>query len=131
MIIEVKTGMKIKDLKKQFNDYYPNLKIELFAPASEHNKSNLLDNNLDLNALIGDKEANIEFLGNTSVGMFEQLFETQLGLSVQVFRRSGNVFLETKNTDNWTLDQEHQEALSSLVRTAPEGSDFTDRDKWE
>lgn len=131
MIIEVKTDMKIKDLKKQFHDYYPNLKIELFAQASEHNRSNLLDNNIDINSLIDGKEANIEFSGNITVAMFEQLFETQLGLSVQVFRRSGNVFLETKNTDNWTLDQEHQEALSSMVKTSPEGSDFTDRDQWE
>lgn len=123
--------MKVRDLKKQFHDYYPNLKIELFAPASEHNKSNVLDNDIDLSSLIGDQEAIIEFDGNSTVAVFEQLFESQLGLSVQVFRRSGKVFLETKNTDSWTLDQEHQEALSSMVKTAADGSDFTDRDQWE
>lgn len=123
--------MKIKDLKKQFNAYYPNLKIELFAVATEHNKRNVLDNEIEINSLIGNNEAIVEFSGQTTVGKFEQLFEAQFGLAVQVFRKSGNVYLETSNTDDWTLDQEHKEALSSQVKAESSGSDFTDRDQWE
>lgn len=131
MFIEVKTGMKIKDLKKQFNAYYPNLKIELFALGSEHNKSNVLDNEIEINSLKGINEAIVEFSGNSTVGNFEQLFKTQVGLAIQVFRKSGNVYLETSNTDDWTLDQEHKEALTSQVKTQSGAADFTDRDQWE
>ena len=37
----------------------------------------------------------------------EKIFKDQFGLAVQVFRKSGNLWLETTMTDNWTLQQQN------------------------
>jgi hypothetical protein len=42
-----------------------------------------------------------------SVTELEEAFRVQCGLAVQVFRRSGNVWLETTVTDNWTLQEQN------------------------
>jgi hypothetical protein len=51
------------------------------------------------------------------------------GLSVQVFRKSGNVWLETSATDNWTLRQQNNEGaeLSTQMKNDRAG-DYNDRD---
>ena len=38
----------------------------------------------------------------------EKIFKDQFSLAVQVFRRSGNLWLETTMTDNWTLRQQNE-----------------------
>ncbi len=52
-----------------------------------------------------------------SVGQLEQEFYNQFGLSVQVFRKSGRVWLETIATDDWTLEEQNAEgeSLSNYV----------------
>jgi hypothetical protein len=135
MLIEVKSDMMVKDLKKQFHGYYPNLKLEFFNQTSSedggNSKDQMLDNEALLNAYTRNQSGTVEFTGNTSVRQFETLFSETFGLNVQVFRKSGNVYLETSNTDDWTLDMEHKEALSSMTRAEGAATDFTDRDKWE
>lgn len=135
MILVIKNDMQIKDLKKQFHEYYPQLKIEFFKfPHNEEGgnaKVNMLDNEINLADIIGEKEGEIEFNGQSTVAAFEAQFASQFGLNVQVFRKSGNVYIETTRTDDWTLDQEHKEALSFMNKVEGDSSDFTDRDKWE
>lgn len=43
----------------------------------------------------------------------ERLFEEEFGLHVQVFRRSGNIWLETSVSDNLTLEEQQSKARSS------------------
>jgi len=135
MLIELKPDMMLKDLKKQFHNYYPQLKIEFFnqsTSADEHNsKDQMLENDILISSLTGDREGTIEFSGEMSVRQFETLFSETFQLNVQVFRKSGIVYLETTNTDDWTLDQEHKEALSSMMKGESAATDFTDRDQWE
>ncbi len=135
MIIDLKPEMMLKDLKKQFHSYYPHLKIEFFSEIrnqSGHNsKDQMLSNETVLSDLEGFVATQIEFSGDSTVAAFESMFADKAGLNVQVFRKSGNVYLETSNTDDWTLDQEHKEALSSQVKAESGSSDFTDRDQWE
>lgn len=135
MLIEVKSDMMVKDLKKQFHGYYPNLKLEFFNQTSSedggNSKDQMLDNEALLSAYTRNQSGTVEFTGNTSVRQFETLFSETFGLNVQVFRKSGNVYLETSNTDDWTLDMEHKEALSSMTKAEGAATDFTDRDKWE
>ena len=135
MFIEVKPEMMLKDLKKQFHNYYPQLKIEFFnqsASAGGHNsKDQMLSNDTLISSLTGDRQGTIEFSGETSVRQFETLFSETFQLNVQVFRKSGIVYLETTNTDDWTLDQAHKEALYSMMKGESAATDFTDRDQWE
>ncbi len=48
----------------------------------------------------------------------EQFFKLHFNLNAQVFRKSGNNWLETTLTDSWTLKKQNQEGmeLSGLGR---------------
>ena len=39
----------------------------------------------------------------------EQNFSDVYGLSIQVFRKSGDVWLETTITDGWTLEKQNEQ----------------------
>ena len=41
------------------------------------------------------------------VNELEKIFKDRFNLAVQVFRKSGNLWLETTMTDNWTLQQQN------------------------
>jgi len=43
-----------------------------------------------------------------TVKELEKIFEDRLGLSVLVYRKSGNLWLEPTMTDNWTLAQQNE-----------------------
>lgn len=136
MKIQILADMSIQDLKKQFHGFFPYLKIEFFdvphQMSSGSSKSSMLDNGVVLKTLKqGVKEGHIEFDALASVNAFEQLFQESFGLYVQVFRKSGNVYIETTKTDDWTLAQQNEEgktSSSSYQHEAPE--DMTDRDQW-
>lgn len=68
---------------------------------------------LPANKTIGDSQRSItdgalEIDGNMKVQELEKLFQDQFSLAVQVFRKSGPVWLETTMTDNWTLQQQNK-----------------------
>ena len=67
-----------------------------------------------------------------TVGDLEQRFQDVYGLSVQVFRKSGKVWLETTVTDNWTLDEQNdkEQSLSNYLEANKEEMS-TYRDKWK
>jgi hypothetical protein len=46
----------------------------------------------------------------------EKVFQDNLGLYVQVFRKSGKVWLETTATDNWSLFKQNEEGQELSVR---------------
>lgn len=44
-----------------------------------------------------------------TVKELENKCEEQFGILVQVYRKSGNVWLETSMTDNWTIKQQNDQ----------------------
>ncbi len=44
---------------------------------------------------------------NMTVGELEKKLQVEFGLQAQVSRKSGNCWLETTMTDNWTLKQQN------------------------
>lgn len=59
--------------------------------------------------LLKKDKAKVEILANMTVNELEQLFKTKFGLNIQIFRKSGNSWLETTVTDNWTLEKQNEE----------------------
>jgi len=55
---------------------------------------------------------NIVFVETMSVTEFEQYMQAVTGLEVQVHRRSGNVWLQTIDTDHWTLAEQNSRGHS-------------------
>ena len=107
----------IESVQKQFNIIYPFLKIEFFTKPHKRfegsNKKNRYVMNETINS-IETRHTDLKIMldQSTTVTNMEEAFKKQYGLHVQVFRKSGNVWLETSVTDNWTLEKQNGEGES-------------------
>lgn len=106
----------VLDVQKKFNHVYPFLKIEFYdKPHAAHSGSGILEQ-LPEDALISEVYPNFfetvidVYNEDMSVSELEQLFENQAGLHVQVFRKSGSVWLQTTSTDDWSIRKHLEKA---------------------
>lgn len=102
----------LKEVKSEFSQKFPFLKIEFYKGKHESNQAspaNLqLDENLKIKAVRQNHtEGDLRISGNLKVNTLEDRFWKQYGLNVQVFRRSGNLWLQTTTTDHWTLTEQN------------------------
>jgi len=109
--ISIFEGQTIGALQKSFTDFYPFLKIDFF-------------NNIDLNgirvnrrldsgyALFGPTASDICLSGSKTIRSLKEEFKSVTGLLVKIFRKSGNVWIETSLTDDWTLERQNEEGKS-------------------
>src|SRR6185369_15066958 len=131
MHLRIGPNRLISDVQKDFNNAFPFLKIEFFQnrnlqPAFTfqqivpHNKRIAEDQ-----APISDGD--IEINSTMTVKDLEKIFKDQFSLAVQVFRRSGNLWLETTMTDEWTLRQQNEhgrEISTDSKKTNSAGDDY-------
>jgi hypothetical protein len=102
----------VKDIQEEFNSCYPFLELTFFKKhstgmallisevASEKHLKNLPD---------FMAPALINISGARTVNELEKDFKEQVGLLAQVFRKSGNVWIETTLTNDWTLERQNKE----------------------
>ena len=107
----------ISTLQKEFNKSFPFLKIEFFSEPCIKGKGNSKDKIISTNEILNRFQSKkqfrkIAFTKQTSVSELEENFLTKFGICMQVFRKSGNVWLETTSTDDWTLEQQNEEGRS-------------------
>lgn len=123
MHLRIAPNRLISDLQKDFNDAFPFLKIEFFQnrdhqlPAFTFRQI-LPHNKRIVEGQAGITDGDIEISADTKVKDLEKILKDQYSLVAQVFRRSGNLWLETTMTDDWTLGQqnEHGREISTDVR---------------
>jgi len=121
----------ISQVQKEFNTAFPYLKLEFF-----HNKSRRTSFSASqiVSSLkkIGDiqlvvKDGNISIDGNMKVSELEKILLDEFSLAAQVFRKSGNLWLETTITDSWTLQQQNthgQEISTGHISYPPDDYDL-------
>jgi len=102
------------DIKKQFNDVFPFLKIEFFRELHiaglGTSKNKIISSEIKLGEIQKIKrKGKVEIGNDIVVGKFEQQLKNEFGLYVQIFRKSGSIWLETSVTDNWTLGRQNEE----------------------
>ncbi|HKR07185.1 MAG TPA: hypothetical protein VJY62_21285 [Bacteroidia bacterium] len=107
----------IATLQKEFNKTFPFLKIEFFREPCIKGKGNSKDKMILTNEIISrlqrkKQSGKILFTNQTPVRELEENFLNKFGICMQVFRKSGNVWLETTSTDDWTLEQQNEEGRS-------------------
>ncbi len=101
-----------EDVKKIFTACYPFLKIELYnKPLTNFKyKNETISFNLPLmQGVKKQSKAIIDIEKNKTVAELENDF-LLIGLKAEIFRKSGNVWVETSLTNNWTLQQQNAEA---------------------
>ena len=106
MHLRISSKLPISDVQKAFTSTFPFLKIEFFKGRRLHY---LLpgEHNIE-EAQKKITEGSIEITGEMKVRELEQALDKLFPLHTQVFRRSGNIWLETTMTDDWTLAQQNE-----------------------
>jgi len=113
MKLFIEKESKVGDIKKIFACSYPFLKIELYKKPFTYSHIGIKKEQLapteSLNKFIHavDKAA-INISRDVTVAELENQF-ADIGLIAEVFRKSGNVWIESSLTNNWTLQQQNAE----------------------
>lgn len=133
MQLNIATNRLIKDIQKEFNEIFPFLKLEFFKTKSFSRSEFMTHQIIPSNQKIGEgqpeiHDGNIEISENMKVKDLENIFKDRFRLAAQVYRKSGNLWLETTMTDNWTLQQQndHGREISTVknIKTRPEDFDL-------
>ncbi len=121
MKININDNRKIFAIQEEFNTLFPYLKIEFFSKPHKvggASAKKLIKHN---SKTLGEcrtvhNNGEITITPSLTVSDLEQRFQDVYGLNVQVFRKSGKVWLETTVTDGWSLDEQNKqgEALSII-----------------
>jgi len=121
MYLEINGERLISDIQKDFGAVYPFLKIEFFRNGK------IRRDRYPVNKLIPatqpvktawhykQEKGQLTLSDGMTVTDFENALMDQFGLSAQVFRRSGNIWLETTITDYWTLKQQNEHGREITV----------------
>lgn len=119
MKIHIDQDTTLGALKVAFTSTWPHLKLVFFTkPHEEHRGTGAKFMISDEKQTVGQTAAGFQGAvdvvmdDKTTVWQLEQLFETQLGLHVHVFRRSGNTWLESTVSDDLTLAQQEAKGLA-------------------
>jgi hypothetical protein len=123
MKIQITDHVKISSIQEEFNRMFPYLKLEFFSKPHKSGGTSprkLMKSNINTigECRTNNKSGEIFVSPLITVSELEQQFSELYGLNVQVFRKSGNVWLETTVTDRWTLEEQNSqgEALTNTRR---------------
>lgn len=117
LIKEEKTLQAIQD---EFSTAYPFLKIEFYASGHKMGEGTPAGQQLDPSRTIGEvrqktTEGDLELVSNMKVVDVERLFRDKYELNVQIFRKSGEIWLQTTATDEWTLAEQNRKGERSTL----------------
>lgn len=119
--LKLQPDYRISDLKKQFNGLYPYLKLEFFKNPHTSNegspKKDLIKEDLALGELGINETKTISIASDVTAIQLEDAFKSDFGANVQVFWKSGNIWLETINYDNLELSELNLHAEERTEKT--------------
>jgi hypothetical protein len=118
--MRISKSITVQELRNQFSDKFPSLKIELYSNSHNENSGSNIKNEILHDTLIGQIVPDLndgEFLydGEMSVNEFENGLKEQFGLNVQVFRKSKGIWLQTTSTDQWSLNVQNGKGFRSTI----------------
>ena len=118
MRIQITADRKIQEIKEMFHRAFPYLKLVFFSKPHQEFKGSpakfmIMDRDQTVQDLVPDlKEGVVTFDVDTPTFEIESMFE-DFGLHVQVFRKSGTLWLETSVTDRLTLQEQNTKGKAS------------------
>ena len=115
----VEDNMSIQQIQTSFQKMFPGLKIEFYKSGHKAHEASKAEDQIKENKTIGEirsvKGTQVVIIDPTmSVAKLENQFKDQLGLNIQIFRRSNNLWLQTSATDDWTLQEQNRKGLASI-----------------
>ena len=103
---------------ESFVSAFPYLKLVFYKKSHDHFQSSQKNDEIKENVVLKNLNENlvkgkVEWKGDKSVDNLETYMEESFGLHVQVFRKSGDIWLQTSKTDHWTLDEQNRNAAEN------------------
>lgn len=118
--MKLKKQDTLAKIQSDFQTQFANLKIEFYKAAHQVGEGSSDREHLDSNLTLEDcgfevESSLIELDPEMSVGAFEKEFSEKFNLFVQVFRKSGNLWMQTTSTDQWSLKEQNRKGGASEV----------------
>jgi hypothetical protein len=118
MKLKIERETLVKDLQHEFARNYEFLKIEFFRikhveSKLSHNAQKVEPGEKITNLLRNGKTGVIDIGRSRTVAEVEADFRNKFGIYVQVYRKSGDLWIETSKTDHWTLNGQNEEGRDS------------------
>ena len=108
----IEKGTPVKEIARQFNLYYPYLNIEFYKMPhlKDHSSSEEVTESTFPSSPLTQftQEFTINISSNKTIKELEKECAS-LGLRGQIYRKSGNVWIETSFTNDWTLQHQNYE----------------------
>jgi hypothetical protein len=134
MHLHIAPNRLISDIQKEFNEVFPFLKIEFFKTKSFSRAEFMAHQIIPSQKKISEgqlaiTDGDINIPSEMKVKELEKIFRDQFSLAAQVFRKSGNLWLETTMTDDWTLQQQNDHGYEittgKITKEKPDDFDLT------
>lgn len=105
------------EIKDAFGSQFAGLKIEVVkhshGTGEGSARADIMHDEVTLSEINPSvTEGVITIEASDKVSEVEKMFSDNLGINVQVFRKEGRVWIETVNTDYWTLAEQMESAHS-------------------
>jgi hypothetical protein len=118
MELRITETMTFNEIQEAFNEVYPFLSVDFYLPLkrSTDGKLDKIKPEWTVKRFCpfeGVRTINID--GAKSVEQVEADFLETLVLKAKVLRKSGNVWVGTKYTSNWTLENQNFEAQQIII----------------
>jgi glycerol-3-phosphate O-acyltransferase len=119
MIIEINPNKKLKDINSAFTKVYPFLKLEFFSMSHKWQESSSVIQMLEQDQSVSEvtnsshNSGFIEIHYWQKTGVLEMMFLQQFNLSVHVYRKNGDNWIQTSGTDELTLEEQNEEGMKN------------------
>lgn len=114
MKLHVDDSRLISEIQEEFNKTFPYLKIEFFKKPHETGETSPKSEMLPADSSLAKwrtihNEGDMAITPESTVEEVEMGFQNKFGVSAQVFRKSGEIWLETSATDHWNLKDQNEQ----------------------
>jgi hypothetical protein len=131
--MKVNRETRLQDIQNHFTELFPYLKIAAYGHGHHDHEASPKSDELPMHLKISDinpvfDECELSFDGAMKVSDFESLIAELLGIHVQVFRKSNDLWLQTSKTDDWTLEKQNGKGYRSALNLYPDQDTEYDSD---
>lgn len=126
--LTINNSMTLLQVQEAFSQAFPYLKLEFFTeahkPGEGSSQAQMVPKQWDATLVIKDIQETSTLMelsinATDTVAHLEEALEENFGLHAQVFRKSGNTWLETTRSDDQTLQTQNERGASHEPNAQP------------
>jgi hypothetical protein len=116
--MKISDSRTVQQIIDDFREKFPNLKLEFYASHHKKGQGSPQKEEYSHRTKLSEirtihDQGELYIDEAMSVDQLESEFYEKFGLNVQVFRRSGEIWLQTISTDSWSLQRQDEKGNES------------------